>query len=57
VLIGANVLPSAAQQAPAPIATELLTGRAVFTDNVDLKIKNKRQLLHRAALTSVASGP
>jgi len=41
VLIGANVLPSAAQQPPAPIATELLTGRAVFTDNVDLKIKNK----------------
>jgi quercetin dioxygenase-like cupin family protein len=41
VLIGANVLPSAAQQAPPPIATEFLTGRAVFTDNVDLKIKNK----------------
>jgi len=41
VLIGANVLPSAAQQSPAPIATEFLTGRAVFTDNVDLKIKNK----------------
>src|SRR5215213_1567846 len=41
VLIGANVLPSAAQQPPAPIATEFLTGRAVFTDNVDLKIKNK----------------
>ena len=41
VLIGANVLPSAAQQPPAPIATELLTGRAVFTDNVGLKIKDK----------------
>lgn len=41
VLIGANVLPSAAQQPPAPIATEFLTGRAVFTDNVDLKIRNK----------------
>jgi len=41
VLIGANVLPSAAQQPPPPIAAEFLTGRAVFTDNVDLKIKNK----------------
>jgi quercetin dioxygenase-like cupin family protein len=40
-LISANALPSAAQQAPPPIATELLTGRAVFTDNVDLKIKSK----------------
>jgi quercetin dioxygenase-like cupin family protein len=39
LLVGANVLPSAAQ-AP-PIATEFLTGRAVFTDNVDLKVKNK----------------
>jgi quercetin dioxygenase-like cupin family protein len=41
VLICANALPSAAQQPPPPIATELLTGRAVFTDNVDLKIKSK----------------
>jgi quercetin dioxygenase-like cupin family protein len=41
VLIGANVLPSAAQQPPPPIATEFLTGRAVFTDDVDLKIKVK----------------
>ena len=41
VLVSANVLPSAAQQSPPPIATEFLTGRAVFTDNVDLKIKNK----------------
>jgi quercetin dioxygenase-like cupin family protein len=40
VLIGANVLPSAAQQ-PAPITTELLTDRAVFTDDVDLKLKVK----------------
>jgi quercetin dioxygenase-like cupin family protein len=39
VLIGANVLPSAAQEPPPPIATELLTGRAVFTDDVDLKLK------------------
>jgi quercetin dioxygenase-like cupin family protein len=41
VLIGANVLPSAAQQPPPPIATEFLTSRAVFTDDVDLKLKVK----------------
>jgi quercetin dioxygenase-like cupin family protein len=41
VVIGANVLPSAAQQPPPPIASEFLTPRAVFTDDVDLKIKNK----------------
>ena len=41
VVIGANVLPSAAQQPPPPIATEFLTGRAVFTDDVDLKLKIK----------------
>ena len=39
VLIGANVLPSAAQQPPPPIATEFLTARAVFTDDIDLKLK------------------
>jgi quercetin dioxygenase-like cupin family protein len=41
LLIGANVLPSAAQEPPPPIATEFLTGRAVFTDDVDMKIKIK----------------
>ena len=41
LLIGANALPSAAQQSPPPIGIELLTDRAVFTDDVDLKIKNK----------------
>ena len=41
LLISANVLPSAAQQPPPPIATEFLTGRAVFTDDVDLKAKIK----------------
>ena len=42
-LIGANVLPSAAQEpTPPPIATEFLTGRAVFTDGVDAKFKVKR---------------
>jgi quercetin dioxygenase-like cupin family protein len=40
-VVGANVLPSAAQQPPPPIATELLTGRAVFTDDVNLKIRIK----------------
>jgi quercetin dioxygenase-like cupin family protein len=33
-----NVLPSAAQTPPPPIATEFLTGRAVFTDDVRLKV-------------------
>jgi quercetin dioxygenase-like cupin family protein len=42
LLISANVLPSAAQgPQPPPIATELLTSRAVFTDDVDLKFKIK----------------
>jgi quercetin dioxygenase-like cupin family protein len=40
-VVGANVLPSVAQQPPPPITTELLTGRAVFTDDVDLKLKVK----------------
>jgi hypothetical protein len=37
LLIGASVLPSAAQEPPPPIATEFLTGRAVFADQVDHK--------------------
>ena len=43
-LVGANVLPSAAQQPPPPppIATEFLTSRAVFTDGVSAKFKIKR---------------
>jgi quercetin dioxygenase-like cupin family protein len=41
LLIGTNILPSAAQEPPPPIATEFLTGRAVFTDDVDMKIKIK----------------
>ena len=40
-VVGANVLPSAAQDAPPPIVSEPLSGRAVFTDDVDLKIKVK----------------
>jgi quercetin dioxygenase-like cupin family protein len=38
-VIGVNALPSAAQQEPQPIVSEPLTGRAVFTDDVDLKVK------------------
>jgi quercetin dioxygenase-like cupin family protein len=41
LLIGANVLPSAAQEPPPSIATEFLTGRALFTDDVDLQVKIK----------------
>jgi quercetin dioxygenase-like cupin family protein len=41
VVIGANVLPSAAHQGAQPITSEFLTPRSVFTDNVDLKFKIK----------------
>ena len=41
LLVTASVVPSAAQEPPPPIGAELLTGRAVFTDNVDLKVKAK----------------
>ena len=41
-LVIGGVLPLAAQEAPLPIATEFLTGRAVFTDDVDLLIKLKQ---------------
>ena len=41
LLIGVYVMPSAAQTPPPPIATEFLTARAVFPDDVDLKIKIK----------------
>ena len=37
-----NVLPSSAQAPPPPIATEFLTDRAVFTDDVTLKVKIKQ---------------
>ena len=40
-LVSASVVPSAAQEPPPPIGAELLTDRAVFTDNVDLKVKAK----------------
>jgi quercetin dioxygenase-like cupin family protein len=41
LLIGVSVLPTAAQEPPPPIGTEFLTDRAVFTDNVGLKVKTK----------------
>ena len=40
-LITWGVVPSGAQEVPPPIATEFLTNRAVFTDDVDLMIKLK----------------
>jgi quercetin dioxygenase-like cupin family protein len=49
-VVGVGVLPSAAQQPPPAIATEFLTSRAVFTDDVDLKIKVKQ---HRGRRTVV----
>jgi quercetin dioxygenase-like cupin family protein len=41
-LILGGVLPLAAQVEPPPIASEFFTGRAVFTDDVDLKFKIRR---------------
>jgi quercetin dioxygenase-like cupin family protein len=42
LVVSANVLPSAAQDPPPPpIATEFLSERAVFTDDVGLKLKTK----------------
>jgi quercetin dioxygenase-like cupin family protein len=52
-LIGANVMTSSAQQPPPPpISTEFLSGRAVFTDDVDAKFKIKH---HRGRTTVVHS--
>lgn len=36
-----NVIPSAAQDPPPPIVAEPLTSRAVFTDEIDMKLKLK----------------
>lgn len=43
LVVSPNVLPSVADPVPPPIATEFLTGRAVFTDDIDLKVKRKRE--------------
>ena len=40
-VLALNVMPSTAQVSPLPIATEFLTARAVFTDDVDTKFKIK----------------
>jgi quercetin dioxygenase-like cupin family protein len=37
--IGIGMLPLAAQVAPPPIATEFLTPRSVFPDDIDMKVK------------------
>jgi quercetin dioxygenase-like cupin family protein len=37
--IGLGTLPLAAQEAPAPIATEFLSPRSVFPDDIDMKVK------------------
>jgi quercetin dioxygenase-like cupin family protein len=42
-VIGVGVLPLAAQEVPLPIATEFLTPRSVFPDDVDMKIKIKTE--------------
>jgi len=41
VVAGVSVLPALADEPPPPIVGEPLTGRAVFTDDIDLKIKIK----------------
>jgi predicted metal-dependent enzyme (double-stranded beta helix superfamily) len=42
IALGAlSVFPSIAQETPPPIAVELLTSRAEFTDDVDLQVKSK----------------
>jgi quercetin dioxygenase-like cupin family protein len=41
LVVSVGVLSSAAQQPPPPIATEFLSGRATFTDQVDAKFKIK----------------
>lgn len=38
-VVAAGVVPSVAQQPPPPIAAEPLSGRAVFPDDVDMKIE------------------
>ena len=39
MIVGVNVLPALADEPPPPIAGEPLTGRAVFVDDIGLKIK------------------
>lgn len=41
LVVSVNVLPSAAQDPPPPIAAEFLTDRAVFTDAIHMKLRIK----------------
>jgi quercetin dioxygenase-like cupin family protein len=41
VALVVSALPSSAQEPPPPIAVEFLSGRAVFTDDIDLKVTLK----------------
>jgi quercetin dioxygenase-like cupin family protein len=51
MIIGASVLPALAQEPPPPIVGEPLTGRAVFVDDIGLKIK----IAHDDAGTTVVN--
>jgi quercetin dioxygenase-like cupin family protein len=51
-IVGSNVLPSSAQQAPPPIASEFLTPRSVFPDDVDLKTRIKHESEGRSVVIS-----
>jgi quercetin dioxygenase-like cupin family protein len=47
LILALTVLPSSAQTPPAPIATEFLTGRATFSDDVHMKFKLTFHGLHK----------
>jgi quercetin dioxygenase-like cupin family protein len=50
LVLALNVLPSSAQTPPAPIATEFLTARATFTDDVHMKFKLKFHGMHQSVV-------
>ena len=51
MIIGVNVLPALAEEPPPPILGEPLTGRAVFVDDIGLKIK----IAHDGSETNVVN--
>ena len=51
VIIGVNVLPAFADEPPPPILGEPLTGRAVFVDDIGMKIK----IAHDGSETTVVN--
>lgn len=51
MIIGVNVLPALAEEPPPPIVGEPLTGRAVFVDDIGLKIK----IAHDGSETNVVN--